>query len=354
MKYKIILVLIIIWLIIPVFTLSAQEDEPSLDMIYDELPEDIRKYAENDFKISEIVFDILNNGIAFSIKTFSTVIIFVLISIYAQSLVAQNNENSYVFNFLSTYACTLGIYSLIFTQIDTIFTYSQRLSELMGGFLVFSNSVLLFCGYITTAATSSAWLQLIMNLLRTSINSYLIPLLKILCGISLADQTICKGKLSSFYNLGKNTFLWAGSIVITIFSTVMTVQTSISKISDVAGVQSIKFAATQAFPIVGGLVSESIRTVAGAANSAKTAGGAIILVFTAIIALFPLSSLLGIKIGLSLAQIGCDILACKDISEVISRLFSLINFMLAVVGLLASIFAITSISFMLQSLNLTL
>jgi len=193
-----------------------------------------------------------------------------------------------------------------------------------------------------------------MNLISSGVARYQIPLLKVLCGISLADQTICRGKLTSFYNLCKNTYLWIGSIIITLISTVMSLQTSISKISDIASVQSIKFAATQAFPIVGGLVSESVRSVAGAANSAKTAGGGIILVLTAIIALFPLSSLLGIKIGLSLAQIGCDMLSCKEISDVITRSFSLINFMLALVGLMASVFAITSISFMLQSLNLTL
>lgn len=350
---KKVFVLIIIFLCVcPTFAVCADEGEISLDTIYEGLPDEIVKYTQNDFDIELIIGDVLKNGISFSIKTFATVITLCLITVYLNSLCPNTKGNSYILGFISTYGCAVTVYSLIYSQIATLTTYAQRLSELMGGFLIFSNSVFLFCGYVTTAATTTAWLQLIMNLVKSGVNSYLIVLLKLLCGISLADQTICKGRLSSFAALIKSTFLWVSSIIITIVSTVMTVQTSISKISDTASVQSIKFAATQAFPIVGGLVSESVRNVAGTANSAKTAGGAIVLVLIAIIALFPLSSLLGIKIGLYLAQTGCDFLGCKDITEIITKAFSLINFMLAVVGILASVFAISSISFMLQSISL--
>lgn len=334
------------------FSVYAKE-EISFDTIHESLPEDIIKYVENDFAIDHIFEDVLKNGLDFSIKTFGAVVLLCIITVLVRALCPDAKDKSPIMSFLTSYACAITVYSLVFSQIEVITVYAQRLSELMSGFLVFSNTVFMFCGHVTTAATSSAWLQLIMNLVKNGVKSYIIPLLKILCGISLADQTLCRGRLSSFFQLAKNTFLWVSSIIITILSTVMTVQTSMSKVSDTTSVQSIKFAATQAFPIVGGIVSESIRSVAGTANSAKNAGGAIVLVLIAIIALFPLSSLLGIKIGLSLAQIGCDMLGCKDLTEIIGKGFALINFMLAIVGLLASVFAISAISFMTQSLSIT-
>jgi len=253
MKKILFVILFLSVILIPTFHIYAKE-ELSLDTIYEDLPDDIKKYAVDDFDISTVLGDVLKNGINFSLKTFGTVVIFCLISIYFKTLTMKNNENSYVISFISTYACSVSIYSLIFSQIDVISVFAERLSQLMGGFLLFSNAVFMFCGYVTTAATSSAWLQLIMNLISSGVARYQIPLLKVLCGISLADQTICRGKLTSFYNLCKNTYLWIGSIIITLISTVMSLQTSISKISDIASVQSIKFAATQAFPIVGGLV----------------------------------------------------------------------------------------------------
>lgn len=340
-------------MLLPPFSLSADEGDISFDVIHEELPDEIVKYVQKDFDIELILGDVLKNGLAFSIKTFGIVILLCLITVFVRTLCPDGKDSSYIMSFISSYACAITVYLLIFSQIEVLTTYAQRLSDLMGGFLVFSNAVFLFCGYVTTAASSTAWLQIIMNLVKSGVNTYMVPLLKILCGVSLADQTICKGRLSSFVQLTKNTFLWGASIIITLLSTVMTVQTSISKVSDTAGVQSIKFAATQAFPIVGGFVTESIRSVAGAASSAKTAGGAIVLALIAVIALFPLSSLIGIKIGLSLAQIGCDMLGCKDVTEIISQAFSLINFMLAIVGILASVFAICAISFMTQSLSLT-
>ncbi len=354
MKKLLFIFTVIIFIDIFQFTIIAQEGDLSFESISDDLPNEITKYVENNFNIEAIFKDVLKNGISFSLKAFASVTILCVITVYVTSLCTDDKSRSYILKFISTYACSVSIFTLIYSQIEVISVYAQRLSQLMSGFLVFSNAVFLFCGYVSTAAMSSAWLGLIMNLIKMGVSTYMIPLVKIMCGVSLADQTICQGRLSSFSQMAKNTFLWISSIIITLISTVMAVQTSMSKVSDVASVQSIKFAATQAFPIVGGLVSESIRSVAGTANSAKAAGGAIVLSLIVIIALFPLSSLLGIKIGLSMAKIGCDMLGCYEVTEAINKAFSLINFMLACVGILASAFAISAISFMTQSLNISL
>jgi dolichol kinase len=92
--------------------------------------------------------------------------------------------------------------------------------------------------------------------------------------------------------------------------------------------------------------------VAGTANAAKSAGGSIALVVIAIIALFPLTSLLGIKIGLSLAQFASELLDNNSIDHILSKANSLINFMIASVGLSASVFAICAASFISQSVSL--
>lgn len=352
---KRILKLLLILLAIHIFSfdVAADNNEISFDLIHKDLPGEIVKYVDAEYDIELIIKDVINNGLQFSIKTFGTVIMICIVTVLVKSLSPNSNKGAYTFNFISTYGCAIVVYSLIYSQIEIISTYAARLSELMSGFMIFSNSVFLFCGHVTTAATSCAWLQLIMTLVNNSVTTYMLPILKILCGSSLADVTLCNGRLSSFFQLIKNIFMWVCSTIITLITTAMTVQTSLSKVTDTAGVQSIKFAATQAFPIVGGLVSESVRSVAGAANSAKNAGGAIVLLLIAIIALFPLSSLIGIKIGLSFAQIGCDMLGCNEITVVINKSFSLINFMLAMVGLLASAFALSAISFMTQNLNIS-
>lgn len=323
----------------------------STEQIYNQLPIEIKKYVDDDFKLEDLMKDVFNNGLSFIIRTFGIIIILCLITIFINTIVTRGRANSKVMSFISSSALSLTTFNLIFTEIDLISAYADRLSQLMGGFTFFSNSVYLFAGYVSTAATSTAWLQLIMNFIKDNVNTYLIPLLKILCGISLANTTICKERLGNLIKLIKNTFIWICTIIITLISTVMSVQTSVTKITDVAGVQTIKFAASQAFPIVGGLVSESVRNVAGAANSAKTAGGCIVLSLIAIIALFPLTSLLGIKIGLSLSLTVCDMINCNEVSEVVNSAISLLNFMLAVIGILASVFAISAVTFMLQNIN---
>ena len=67
---------------------------------------------------------------------------------------------------------------------------------------------------------------------------------------------------------------------------------------------------------------------------------------------FPLTSLLGIKIGLSLAQFASELLDNNSIDHILSKANSLINFMIASVGLSASVFAICAASFISQSVSL--
>lgn len=351
---KYFIILVAIFLSIFQFSIHAQDNEISLDKLTDNLPNEINKYVENEFDINTILSDIARTGISSSIKTFSSIIVLCIITVFIRSLSLENTGKSYILRFIGVFICSSTIFTIIYSQIEMIDVYANRLSDLMSGFYLFSNGMFLYCGYVNSAATSSMWIQLIMNFGKLCVNRYMIPLLKILCGIALADTTICQGRLSSFSKTVKNTFLWVNSIIITLITTIMGLQTSMSKVSDVAGVQSIKFAATQAFPIVGGFVSESIRSVAGTANSAKNAGGTIVVALIAIIALLPLSSLLGIKLGLSLSKIGCDMLGCKEVCETIDQAFSLINFMLVCVGILASLFAITAISFMTQTLSVNI
>ena len=347
--------LLICTLFISCFGIScfAKGSAPNIDDALELVPKEYKEHFENGIDLSDFINGILQSSAGICTKTFSSIIVICLVSMVLTSL-SSGFIPIPARDIVTSCACALYVYPMIFSQINSISEMTDKLLSFMTGFSVFSVGIFTVCGYVATAAASSAWISIVTTASQWMISAVLFPTLKMHCALTLADSTVCASKLSSMRGLLKSLFLWTCLAITTTVTLIMNTQTAITKATDATSAHAIKLAATQAFPIVGSFVNESLQSLVGSAKAVAGAGSWISILVILMIIIVPLSKLLAMKIGISIARIGCDLMDASAIKGVLDGASSVLNFMLAGVGMSSSLFAICVISFFTHSMGVTL
>jgi stage III sporulation protein AE len=122
---------------------------------------------------------------------------------------------------------------------------------------------------------------------------------------------------------------------------VLGIQTTLAKGSDTLALRTARFAAGSFLPVVGGSISEALRTVSGSVQYLRsvTGTGAILVLFFSFLPVF--LSVLLTRIVFLLSGSAAKLLGCEGEEKILSELASVYGYFLAVI---ASIFVMTVFS----------
>ena len=129
-KYILIISVLLFLNVFPNNIYAAQplsQDNISFDSIYESNPDDLGKYVDDGFDLEALFHDSFENGLKYSLHTFSSVMMLAVITVFIQSICDAESKNDTVLNFITSSACAITVFGIIFSQTEVVALYSQRM-----------------------------------------------------------------------------------------------------------------------------------------------------------------------------------------------------------------------------------
>ena len=319
--------------------------------ISDNLPEDIYSESLDDVSdgLSEMLsveyfFDMLSDivsleisgGVAMLGKLCGVILISALFSALKNSISSEALANA--FGFCST--CTLfGVIAQSFlSQLELLSNFFERLNSLMVSFVPIACSVWAIGGNVGSAVSSGTTLYAFLGVSEILCAKTVIPI----CTVCLVFA-LCRGispslNLSGFSSAIRKCYTFTLGFVMTLLLSVLSSQTVLSASKDSIGARSAKIIAATVIPVVGGSVSETLRTLGASVGYIKSIVGVSAILFIIILLLPTLISLIITRLVYLIAGSVADLLGCERESRLIGELGGISGLMIAVASMCSVMF----------------
>ena len=303
-------------------------DDFDADSIFDAFPDELRGYlpegAESlDPEVTRdgysfgffvtVIAKMLSAAVYPAAKTFSMLLGLVIVASTLSSLkgIFKSDGMTSLFDFASGLCIMLAMFSVVTGLFDSVTNYLTRLSVLVNAMLPVMTAMNVAGGNIGSAAVSANAMMLSLSFIQLLATSVMFPVLRLCFGMSIASGIGGGLRLEGITKLIRGAMTWVLAIIGTLIGTVMSFQNSIAARADSLSMRAVKFAASSAVPVVGGIAGDAVRTVAGSLSLVRATVGwtgvALILLLTLPVIIEVLLTRFGVILAESAAGIiGCD------------------------------------------------
>ncbi|MBQ7347375.1 MAG: hypothetical protein IJW55_05410 [Clostridia bacterium] len=249
----------------------------------------------------------------------------------------RSEQVGQAFSFCATLVITVALLSQSYRCLESVTAYFSTLCTVSAAALPIMGVLYAMGGNVATAAAASSGLSVFMTVLEEIVGKSIIPF----CGICMAFALI--GAINPSLRTGtllatlKKNYTTALAFLMMLLLAMLAAQTTLAARSDSLAMKSAKFAAGNLIPVVGGSVSELLRTVsAGVGYLRGTVGicGVLLLVLT----LLPtLVELLLMRLVWQLSASLADLLGCDGEKKLLDEFASLLGYLIAAVSICSSV-----------------
>lgn len=127
-----------------------------------------------------------------------------------------------------------------------------------------------------------------INFISNFTNQFLIPMLLISMSLTITSNILDKGQLEGIAKFFKSSIAWILGIVLTIFTSLLTLEGTLSSSVDGFTAKTTKAAVSNFIPVVGKILGDSLDTVLGCANILKNTIGILGVIIILTIVLMPI------------------------------------------------------------------
>lgn len=314
--------------------------------VVESLPEGMDELAGSPEKIVELfgsdyIIDLsaglLRSAFASSVKTFAFIAAIVLISTLLSSVgnaFSPSGTGTQVWSLAGSLCIGCCAYSMIWSHVESVISFSQNISSFMKSLAVAVSGVCLSAGEVTSAGVHSVWIFSAVAVAEELCGNILLPIMQISFSAILASSTISGVNISRLVQMIRNVFTSLLVFFMTVISVILAFQTVVAHSSDSLTMRGVRYAISHSVPIIGGLVSDSARTLATSFSLMKNSIGFIGIAVIIVISLYPLVGLIASKYSLQLAS-SFSSMVCEDKSTVfLDESVKMINFLISIVALL--------------------
>ena len=182
-------------------------------------------------------------------------------------------EIARAFSFMITLIITICLFSTGFGTIESVISYFEMLNAFTAASVPLMGSLYVMGGNAAAAIATSAGLSAFMTVLEGFIGKSIVPF----CGVCLALALIgaCEGgpRLGSLLKSLKKNYTLALSFFMMLLLAMLSTQTVLGASKDTLAMRSAKFAAGSLIPVVGGSVSELLRSVSASVGYMRASVG---------------------------------------------------------------------------------
>ncbi len=235
-------------------------------------------------------------------------------------------------HFCSALAMTCLLLSMqqdTFLSLDAYFNTVKGLSV---GFLPLMSTLYAMGGNVRAAVVNHSVMSAFLTLLETFCAGTVLPIAGICLALTLTEAISGRLTLRPLSGLIKRTYTLCISFLMLLLCGVLGLQSTLAKASDSLALRTARFAAGSFLPVVGGSVSESLRTVAGSVEYLRAVAGtgAILVLFFAFLPIF--LSVLLTRIAFLLGGAAAKLLSCDAEEKLLSELASVYGYFLAIIA----------------------
>ena len=235
-------------------------------------------------------------------------------------------------SFCATLSLVLVIISLQRSRFLDISAYFQTIKGISAALIPLMGALYAMGGNVAAAVANHGVMAAFLSLLETMVSTTVLPVAGICLCLCLLDALSGRLNLRPISNLIKRTYTWTFSLLMLLLCGVLGIQTTLAKGSDTLALRTVRFAAGSFLPVVGGSVSEALRTVSGSVVYLRSVagGGAILVILMAFLPIF-LTVLLN-RIVFLLSGAVAKLLCCDGEEKILGELSSVYGYFLAVIA----------------------
>lgn len=247
------------------------------------------------------------------------------------------------FSFCSVTVLTLLLLRQSLSGVSRLRAWFEMLCTLAGSMLPMMGTLYALGGNVGAAAANHTVMSVFLSVAQMLCTRAVLPVAGICLLLAICDALTGRAALKPLGNLIKRTFTLGFSFLMLLLSFLLGLQTTLAAGSDTLALRTVRFAAGSFLPVVGGSVSEAMKTVAGSISYLRTLAGSggILVLFLFFLPTF--LTVLTTRIVFLLCGALAELLEAKSEGRVLSELASVYGFFLAVIAAVftMAVFALT-------------
>lgn len=336
----------------------GEEVPPELAELLDSLPEEIRAllpegiFSSRTEEVGEAVGEM--GSFSFLLEAvlslagirlrdcaglFASVLGILLLSAISSALSSSLGEKRIgkAFSLCASLVILLAIFSMGYHGLSSVQDYLNTLSSMSAAVLPLLGVLYATGGNLSAAVASSTGLSVFMTLLEELVARTVLPLCGICLAFSLISALDTAPQLGTLISSLKKGYTTALSFLMMLLLAMLGTQTTLGARADSLAMRSVRFAASNLIPVVGGSVGELLRTVtAGVGYLRGTVGLCGILLL--LLAFLPtLLELLLLRMTWLLSASAAELLGCAVEKRLLEELASLIGYLIAAVSICSAV-----------------
>ncbi len=191
--------------------------------------------------------------------------------------------------------------------------------------------VLSVMGRATTASAINTVTLAATQLFSQLAVNFLAPLCGAIMGLSITGAVHPQLNLSRLGELIKKIVVWALSLLMTVFMSILSVQTFVTSSADSVLIRTAKFAVSSGVPIIGGTISDAVNTVHSSLAIIKSSVGTYGLIAAAVIILPTLINVVCYRLSVTAAEAVSEVFGVKELSALLKSCGTVMSIIIAVI-----------------------
>lgn len=258
-----------------------------------------------------------------------------LLAAVARALIGQKVGGvGKAYGFCTTLALALLLLGLQGNKLAQLEAFFDTVRALCVSFLPMMGTLFAMGGNVRLAVVNHGVLSSFLTVLETLCAGTVLPIAGICLSFALLDAITGRTALRGVAGVIKRTYTLSLSFLMGIFCFVLGSQSVLAKAGDTLALRTARFAAGSFLPLVGGSVSETMRTVAGSVSYLRSVAGtgAILALFFAFLPVF--LSILLTRIAFLLGGAVAGMLSLEPEGKLLGELASVYGYFLAIIAVL--------------------
>lgn len=253
------------------------------------------------------------------IKSSVTVLVFILLSAFLQSLKAESDDSV---NMIYSTATALLVSTVILVKLTSTVSLASMAISVASNFVyafipVFCSIVVASGGITTGFSTNTTLLILAQGLSFISSNVFM-PIVNCYLALGVTSSLRYELNLDKLLSSVKKIITTCISFVSGVFVSVLSVKTAVAGRADMLGLRSIRFAINSVVPVIGSSISEGLLSIQAYSSLIKSSVGIVGVMAVVLVFLPSIIEVVLWRISLTLCVIVSDVFGDKSVSAVLN------------------------------------
>lgn len=253
------------------------------------------------------------------IKSSVTVLIFILLSAFLQSLKAESDDSV---NMIYSTATALLVATVVLVKLTSTVSFASMAisvaSNFVYAFIPVFCSIVVSSGGITTGFSTNTTLLILAQGLSFISSNVFMPIVNCYLALGVTSSLRYELNLDKLLSSVKKIITTCISFVSGVFVSVLSVKTAVAGRADMLGLRSIRFAINSVVPVIGSSISEGLLSIQAYSSLIKSSVGIVGVMAVVLVFLPSIIEVVLWRISLTLCVIVSDIFGDKSVSAVLN------------------------------------